>query len=65
MKDRITLSLDSELIQKIRMLSLEEYGKSRYMGETVTKLLTEALENRSAEHVLIKGPDGKFIIEEQ
>lgn len=47
MKDRITLSLDSELIQKIRMLSLEEYGKSRYMGETVTKLLTEALENRN------------------
>ena len=34
------------------MLSLEEYGKSRYMSETVSKLLTEALENRSAEHVL-------------
>lgn len=47
MKDRITLSLDKELITIIRMLSLKEYGKSRYMGETVAKLLTEALENRN------------------
>ena len=46
MKEKLTLSLEPGLIKTLRILSFEEYGKSRYLSDTIEKLLREALRNR-------------------